>query len=108
MDDNQQLTHLARVGLGLKNTPTLIVTAICALLFTQASIAQSTQRPLKVVIISMFPPEAAPWIAPLQLVEEIKVPGLPVESPAIKCNTDDVCVMIAGMGHANVAEKWLS
>ncbi len=102
MNDKQKLTQLSRVGPRFNEIATLMV-AVCTLLWCQASIAQPTPRPLKVVIISMFPPEAAPWIAPLQLVEEIKVPGLPVESPAVKCNTDDVCLMIAGMGHANVA-----
>ncbi len=103
MIDKQLLTQLARAGLHIKSTATLMSAAICALLCNQAVFAQPTARPLKVVIISMFPPEAAPWIAPLNLVEEIKVPGLPVESPAIKCNTEDVCIIIAGMGHANVA-----
>lgn len=65
--------------------------------------AQQPPRSLKVVIISMFPPEAAPWIAPLKLTEEVTVPGLLPDAPTIKCNTDDVCIMVAGMGHANVA-----
>ncbi len=103
MNYEQNLTQRSRQHFCLRDSAVLIVTAICTMFFSQASIAQSTQRPLKVVIISMFPPEAAPWIAPLRLVEEIKVPGLPIESPDIKCNADDVCLMIAGMGHANVA-----
>ena len=103
MNDKQQLTQRSRLSPRFNATAALMVAATCTLFFNQASIAQPTQRPLKVVIISMFPPEAAPWISPLKLVEEIKVPGLPVESAAIKCNADDVCVMIAGMGHANVA-----
>ena len=65
-------------------------------------------RPLKVVIISMFAPEAEPWVAPFQLKEEIAVPGLSPDYPAIKCNADDVCLMIAGMGHANVAASTMA
>ncbi len=103
MNDEQHLTQRSRLRFRFKETAALVVAATCTLFFSQASIAQPTPRPLKVVIISMFPPEAAPWIVPLKLVEEMTVPGLPVESPAIKCNTDDVCVMVAGMGHANVA-----
>ena len=103
MNDQQKLTQRSRVGLRFAETAALMVATTCALLFSQASVAQSSPRRLKVVIISMFPPEAAPWIVPLKLVEEIKVLGLPIESSAIKCNTDDVCVMIVGMGHANVA-----
>jgi purine nucleoside permease len=65
MNDKQQLTQRARAGLRLKNTAKLMAAAVGALLVSQASIAQATPRPLKVVIISMFPPEAASWIAPL-------------------------------------------
>jgi purine nucleoside permease len=65
-------------------------------------------RALKAVIISMFPPEAAPWIEPFQLKEDIKVPGLSPDHPSIKCNTDDVCLMISGMGHANAAASTMA
>jgi purine nucleoside permease len=65
-------------------------------------------RSLKVVIISMFAPEAEPWIAPFQLKEEILVPGLSPDYPSIKCNIDDVCLMTAGMGHANVAASTMA
>jgi len=60
-------------------------------------------RVIKALIISMFPPEAEPWIEPFQLKESIPVQGLSPDHPAIRCNKDDVCLMIAGMGHANVA-----
>ena len=65
-------------------------------------------RPLKVLIISMFEPEAAPWIEPLKLTEKIAVPGLLAESPALRCNADDVCLLLAGMGHANVAASTMA
>lgn len=103
MNCEQNSTHRPCLRFCVKPTAALMFAATFSLFFNQASVAQPTPRPLKVVIISMFPPEAAPWIAPLKLVEEIKVPSLPVESPAIKCNADDVCIMITGMGHANVA-----
>lgn len=67
-----------------------------------------TPRALKVVIISMFTPEAEPWIAPFQLKEEIVVPGLSPDHAAIKCNSDDVCIMITGMGHANAAASTMA
>lgn len=78
---------------------------------TSAANAQQTPvapRSLKVVIISMFAPEGEPWIAPFQLKEEITVPGLSPDYPAIKCNADDVCLMVAGMGHANVAASTMA
>lgn len=68
----------------------------------------ATPRPLKVLIISMFEPEAAPWIAPLKLTDSIPVPGLLPESPALRCNADDVCLLTAGMGHANVAASTMA
>lgn len=74
--------------------------------FAQQTTASA--RPLKVVIISMFAPEAEPWVTPFQLKEEIAVPGLSPDYPAIKCNTDDVCLMVAGMGHANVAASTMA
>ena len=81
----------------------LLVSLTVACSATTAFGQQTPPRPLKAVIISMFPPEAKPWIAPLKLEQEIPVPGLLPESNAIRCNADDVCLMIAGMGHANVA-----
>lgn len=68
----------------------------------------TSPRPLKVVIISMFAPEGEPWIAPFQLKEEIVVPGLSPDYPAIKCNADDVCLMVSGMGHANAAASTIA
>ncbi|MES2946194.1 MAG: purine nucleoside permease [Pseudomonadota bacterium] len=65
-------------------------------------------RPLKVLIISMFAPEAEPWVKPFKLTESITVPGLSPDYPAIRCNTDDVCSLTAGMGHANAAASTLA
>ncbi len=65
-------------------------------------------RPVKVLVITMFEPEAQPWIAPLALTESIAVPGLLAEHPALRCNRDDVCLLTAGMGHANVAASTLA
>jgi len=70
--------------------------------------SQTAQRALKVVIISMFAPEAEPWIAPFNLNEEIAVPGLSPDYPTIKCSADDVCLMTAGMGHANAAASTMA
>jgi purine nucleoside permease len=65
-------------------------------------------RPLKVLIITMFEPEATPWIEPLRLTERLPVPGLLPEHPALRCNADDVCLLTAGMGHANAAASTLA
>jgi purine nucleoside permease len=96
----------------MKKTP-ILASAVAALLATAASLAQAqapapAPRPLKVLIIAMFEPEAAPWIAPMKLTEAIPVPGLLPESPALRCNADDVCLLTAGMGHANVAASTMA
>jgi purine nucleoside permease len=87
-------------------------TILALMLATAASLAQAqtpaAPRPLKVLIIAMFEPEAAPWVAPLKLTESIPVPGLLPESPALRCNADDVCLLTAGMGHANVAASTMA
>ncbi|MDB5803817.1 MAG: purine nucleoside permease [Betaproteobacteria bacterium] len=70
--------------------------------------AASMPRPLKVLIISMFGPEAEPWIAPLALDQIIPVPGLSPDYPALRCNRDDVCLLTTGMGHANAAASTLA
>ncbi len=58
---------------------------------------------VKVLIINMFQPEAAPWLAALQPTLKITVPGLADDYPAVQCNADAVCQMTTGMGHANAA-----
>jgi purine nucleoside permease len=65
-------------------------------------------RAVKVVVISMFGPEAEPWIQPFDLNEQIRVPGLSSDYPAIRCNRDDVCLLTTGMGHANAAASTLA
>lgn len=70
--------------------------------------ATAPPRPIKVLVIAMFEPEAAPWIAPLRLEQSIPVPGLLPQHPALRCNSDDVCLLTAGMGHANVAASTLA
>lgn len=70
--------------------------------------ATPSPRALKVLIITMFEPEAAPWIEPLRLNEAVTVPGLLPEHPALRCNADDVCLLTAGMGHANAAASTLA
>lgn len=65
-------------------------------------------RPVKVMIISMFEPEAAPWIAPLKLDQRIAVPGLSADAPDLRCNDDDVCLLTTGMGHANAAASTMA
>ncbi|MEN9868575.1 MAG: hypothetical protein RL748_4165 [Pseudomonadota bacterium] len=74
----------------------------------------SPARPLKVVVIAMFGPEAEPFIKPLGLTQSMTVPGLAQGSkeaefePRMLCNADDVCLLQAGMGHANAAASTMA
>ncbi|MFM9879014.1 MAG: purine-nucleoside phosphorylase [Burkholderiaceae bacterium] len=97
----------------LRGAALLAALACCAahaLAQTTAPAAAPTPTPraLKVVVISMFEPEAAPWIAPFALTEKIRVPGLSPDHPELRCNTDDVCQMTVGMGHTNAAASTLA
>jgi purine nucleoside permease len=73
-----------------------------------ATPAAPSARALKVLIITMFQPEAEPWLAPLGLDQRIPVVGLPSEYPVLRCNRDDVCLMTTGMGHANAAASTMA
>lgn len=98
----------------MRATATLAVVAIVGLVCMRGAIGQPVDktrappRALKVLIVSMFEPEAAPWIAPLRLTESVPIAGLLPESPALRCNAEDVCLLVAGMGHANAAASTLA
>ncbi len=62
----------------------------------------------KVMLITMFAPEAQTWIERLQLKQEVRVPGLSAEYPVIRCNTQDVCLLVTGMGQTNAAASTLA
>jgi len=70
--------------------------------------AQAAARPVRVMIINMFQPEAAPWLAALAPTTEIRVPGLSADYPVVHCTADDVCQMTTGMGHANAAASTMA
>jgi purine nucleoside permease len=59
--------------------------------------------PVKVLIISMFSLEGAPWIAALKPDREVRVPGLSSDYPLVRCTESGVCQMTTGMGHASAA-----
>jgi len=82
--------------------------AVLCASFAGTASAQTAPRALKVLVITMFEPEATPWIEPLHLTEKIPVPGLLPDSPDLRCNSDDVCLLTAGMGHTNAAASTLA
>ena len=67
------------------------------------SASPAAPLPVKVMIISMFKPEAAPWLEALHPDQDVTVPGLPEEYPSVHCTHTGVCQMTTAMGHANAA-----
>ncbi|HEV2703258.1 MAG TPA: purine nucleoside permease [Steroidobacteraceae bacterium] len=61
------------------------------------------RMPVKVMIVSMFSREGAPWIAALKPEREVRVPGLSSDYPLVRCTRAGVCQMTTGMGHASAA-----
>ena len=88
--------------------------ALVAALFASPSFADDDGRPVKVMIINMFggtpfpSSEASAFTANLGLTESIPVRGLSPDYPNVLCNSDDVCQMVAGEGHANVAASTMA
>lgn len=94
----------------LHRTAALLGTVLLSAGLAQAQTAPApaAPRPVKALVISMFGPEAEPWIQSFQLSESIPVPGLSPDYPALRCNADDVCLLTTGMGHANAAASVLA
>ncbi|WP_322015682.1 purine nucleoside permease [Paraburkholderia sp. J12] len=65
-------------------------------------------RPVKVMIVTMFGPEAKTWLDRLGPWDTIPVAGLSPDYPVVHCNRDAVCVMTTGMGHANAAASTMA
>ena len=70
--------------------------------------AAAARLPVKVMIVNMFGLEADPWLAMLRPQRKVRVPGLPDDSPFVQCNSDGVCQMTTGMGHANAAASLMA
>ncbi|MCU1748880.1 purine-nucleoside phosphorylase [Pseudomonas sp. 6D_7.1_Bac1] len=80
----------------------------CSALLSSSVWAAEAPITPKVMLISMFAPEAQNWIDRLELKQEIRVPGLSAEYPNIRCNTQQVCLMVTGMGQTNAAASTLA
>lgn len=63
---------------------------------------------VKVMIVSMFDQEEAPWIAALKPERTVRVPGLSKDSPLVRCTASGVCQITTGMGHANAAASMMA
>ena len=77
--------------------------------FTSALAAKSAPPvTVKVMIVTLFGPEAAPWQAKLPLARSVRVPGLSPDYPEVKCTANGICLMTTGMGHANAAASTMA
>ncbi len=84
---------------------------IVGLSTAMAAGAWANEAPIKpkVVLISMFAPEAQNWIERLELKHKVRVPGLAGEYPDISCSNDrQVCLLTTGMGQTNAAASTLA
>jgi len=72
-----------------------------------AGLAQE-RIPVKVMIVSMFGQEGAPWLAALKPTREVRVPGLSTDFPVVRCTASGVCQMTTDMGHANAAASMMA
>jgi purine nucleoside permease len=57
----------------------------------------------KVLVITMFGAETAPWLEGRTLDTRVAVPGLSKEFPEVACDAAGLCVMTTSMGYANAA-----
>jgi len=73
-----------------------------------AAAKPTAARPVKVMIITLFGPEAAPWLAQLPLKQTVRVAGLSAQYPDVRCTDSGICVMTTGMGHANAAASTMA
>lgn len=86
----------------------LSVGLACGTLLASTAWAAETPIQPKVMLITMFAPEANRWLTHLELTRHIWVPGLAIEYPTVRCNTEQVCLMVTGMGQTNAAASTLA
>ncbi len=81
--------------------------ALLALAWGQGATAADAPRPVKVMVLSMFKPEAQHWLEHWGNTEQIVIPGLGADNP-VYCRQDGACLAILGMGHANAAASTMA
>ena len=88
----------------------LLAAALLTACLAPAAAAPRTPPPVavKVMLVTLFGPEAAPWLAHLPLTRSVRVPGLSADYPEVKCSADGICLMTTGMGHANAAASTMA
>jgi len=110
-------THRNRpAGAIMRIAPRLcLALGLCAVLAVRveaaapaAANAPAESLAVKVLVVNMFSLEAAPWVTALHPTRDIRVPGLSVDYPLVRCNAQAICQMTTGMGHANAAASLMA
>ncbi len=82
----------------------LLAPCVGAIAAAQAAAPEQPLAP-KVVVITMFAPEAAPWRAAEDFTVQVDVPGLSRKYPQVWCTAAGLCLMTTDMGLANAASS---
>lgn len=79
----------------------------CALGAASLTVTPAFAAPVapKVLVITMFGAETAPWLEGRDLGSRIAVPGLSKDFPDVACDAAGLCVMTTSMGYANAASS---
>lgn len=80
-------------------------TALAVVLALPAVASAAQEIAPKVMVITMFGNEAAPWFENEALNRRIPVRGLSKEHPDVACDEAGLCVMTTQMGYANAASS---
>jgi purine nucleoside permease len=62
----------------------------------------------RVLILTMFEPEAQPWLERMGPWSSTRIPGLSSDFPLLRCNRQQVCLATTGMGHSNAATSTMA
>lgn len=79
-----------------------------ARVWADSSSRPAAPLPVKVMIVTMFAPEANTWLKHFVDPIKINVPGLSPDYPEITCQKTGVCLVTTGMGHANAATSMMA
>ena len=85
-----------------------VLAAAVTLIAAVPDASAAATRPVKVMIVTLFAPEAAPWLKQLPLKHVVRVPGLSADYPEVKCTDSGICLVTTGMGHANAAASTMA
>jgi purine nucleoside permease len=85
----------------VRRLPLVLVAAaaVCAASPVRSDPVQAL-RQVKVLVVTPTSAEAQPFVDKLALTDEVKAPGIP---DAMRCNADDVCLVVTGAGKAAAA-----